>query len=149
MALLDAATSLYDHVVIDMPRHMQSWSLPVLAGADRVTVVTELTIPSLHAGRDILGRLKDMAGGCIHREAVIGKFERRSFRNALKVSDAEAALGLQITGKLTVDMDTTREALNCGEPAGVVRPDSRFVKDVHTLVDRLSRTSENAAIQAA
>jgi len=130
--LLDAAMDLYDHIVIDMPRAQESWSDAVLAGADRVCVLSELTVPSLHAGR-----VRALKSETMQHSAVIAKHERRSFRNALKITDAQKALGEAISGTLSLDPETAREALNCGEPFGVVRPDSRYVKDVRALVQSL------------
>ncbi len=133
MAMLDAAAELYDTVIIDMPRYRQPWTLPVMRAVDVLGITCELTIPSLHATRERLSRLAHEANGRVNAEVILSKYERRSFKNTLKLSDAEKALGRNVLTALSLDPDTTREALNCGEPAGAIRPDSRFVKDVRKL----------------
>ena len=136
MAMLDAACELYEHVIIDMPRHAQPWTAGVMAAVDRLNVLCELTIPSLQAGRERLAHLSQMG---VDAQVILSKFERRSFKNNLRQADAETALGREITATLCLDPDTLREALNCGEPAGAIRAESRFVKDVRTLVSGLCR----------
>src|SRR5690606_4196426 len=49
--LLDVACQVYDYVVVDAPRHRQSWSLDVLSGSDEILLVSELTVPALLAAR--------------------------------------------------------------------------------------------------
>jgi len=149
MAMLDAAAVLYDTVVIDMPRYRQSWSLPVMRAVDVLGLTCELTIPSLHAARENLVRFAQEANGAVNAQVILSKYERRSFKNTLKLSDTETALGREVMTTLCLDPDTTREALNCGEPAGVVRPDSRFVKDVRKLASKLRNQRLNPLAKAA
>jgi pilus assembly protein CpaE len=134
MAMLDAACELYEHVVIDLPRHAQPWTAGVMAAVDQLNLVCELTIPSLQAGRE---RLAHLSAQGIAANIILSKFERRSFKNNLRLTDAETALGQEIFSAICLDPDTTREALNCGEPAGSIRPEARFVKDVRKLVEHL------------
>lgn len=141
MAMLDAAAQLYDYVIIDVPRYLQPWSWAVLGGADFVGVVSELTIPSLHMGREHLGRMDTALGGNLNAHPIIGKYERRSFRNMLRLSDAETALAREVYGALSWESDVTREALNCGEPVGAIRAESRYAKDVRKLSDKLLRSA--------
>lgn len=145
MAMLDAATQLYDYVVIDMPRYLQPWNWAVLGGADFVGVVSELTIPSLHMGREHLGRMKSAMNGALNAHPIVGKYERRSFRNMLRLSDAQTALEQEVFATLAWESDVTREALNCGEPVGAIRAESRFAKDVRKLCDRLQNTAQMTA----
>ncbi|WP_427453547.1 AAA family ATPase [Litorimonas sp. WD9-15] len=149
MAILDAAADLYDVVIIDMPRYRQSWSLPVMQAVDVLAVTAELTIPSLHAAREMLTQIAHEANGSVNAQAIIGKYERRSFKNMLKLGDAETALGRDIFATICQDPDSTREALNCGEPAGVLKSDSRFVKDVRTIAGKLKNASPLLLEEAA
>lgn len=149
MAILDAATELYDTVIIDMPRNRQSWSLPIMQAVDMLGVTCELTIPSLHAAREMLTQIAHSANGAVKTQAIIGKFERRSFKNMLKLGDAETALGRDVFATICQDPDTTREALNCGEPAGALKSDSRFVKDVRTIAELLKNLAPAQMEKAA
>lgn len=149
MAMLDAAAELYDTVIIDLPRYQQPWTLSVMRAVDVLGITCELTIPSLHASRERLAQFARTANGAINAQVILNKFERRSFKNTLRLSDAETALGRSILSTISLDFDTTREALNCGEPAGVIRPDSRFVKDVRKLADTLKIGQINRLANAA
>jgi pilus assembly protein CpaE len=140
MAMLDAAAELYETVIIDLPRYHQPWTLSVMRAVDVLGLTCELTIPSLHAARQSLEKLSTLPQCDINANIILSKFERRSFKNTLRLTDAEKALGQPILTTLCLDPDTTREALNCGEPAGVIRPDSRFVKDVRKLAETLKTT---------
>lgn len=149
MAILDAAMDLYDTIILDMPRYQQPWSIPIMQAVDLLGVTCELTIPSLHATRELLTHITREASGKVNAHPIIGKYERRSFKNMLKLGDAETALGQSVFATICQDPDTVREALNCGEPAGALKSDSRFEKDVRTIAARLrkleNKTSELAA----
>ena len=149
MAMLDAAAELYDIVIIDLPRYQQPWTLSVMRAVDVLGLTCELTIPSLHAARERLAQLASTANGAVNAQVILTKFERRSFKNTLHLNDAETALGRSILSTLCLDPDTTREALNCGEPAGAIRPDSRFVKDVRNLAGRLKNAQANPLAKVA
>jgi len=111
-----------------------------MRAVDVLGLTCELTIPSLHAARQSLEKLSELPHGQVNAKIILSKFERRSFKNTLRLTDAETALGQSVLATLCLDPDTTREALNCGEPAGVIRPDSRFVKDVRKLAETLKAT---------
>jgi len=149
MAMLDAASELFDTVIIDMPRYQQPWTLAVMRAVDVLGVTCELTIPSLHAARERLAKLSAATEDGVNAHVILSKFEKRSFKNMLRLSDAEKALGRSVLTTLCLDPDTTREALNCGEPAGAIRPDSRFVKDVRNLTEALISAQDVPSVKAA
>lgn len=149
LAIIDAATELYDTVILDMPRHRQAWTLPIMQVVDVLGVTCELNIPSLHATREVLSQINQDTNNQVNAEVIIGKYERRSFKNKLKLSDVETALERNVFATICQDPDTIREALNCGEPAGALKSDSRFVKDVRMIAERLQNRSEKAAEKAA
>lgn len=149
MAMLDAAAELFDVVIIDLPRYMQPWTMSVMRAVDVLGLTCELTIPSLHAARERLAKLAMTSNGAVNAQVILSKFERRSFKNTLRLNDAETALGRSILSTLCLDPDTTREALNCGEPAGAIRPDSRFVKDVRKLAEELRGGQSNPLAMVA
>lgn len=149
MAMLDAAVELYDTVIIDLPRYQQPWTRPIMRAVDVLGLTCELTVPSLHAAQERLVQLSETANGAVNTQVILNKYERRSFKNMLRLSDAETALGRSVLSTLCLDPDTTREALNCGEPAGAIRPDSRFVKDVRKLSNLLRSQDENRLAKVA
>jgi len=148
MAMLDAASQLYQYVIIDMPRYMHSWTPAVIGGSDFVGVVSELTISSLHMARDTLNNSRtalenNALGNKPNCHPILGKYERRSFKNTLRLNDAETVLGREVISTLCIDTDTCREAINCGEPVGAIRPDSRYVKDTRYLIKKIFKSCES------
>lgn len=139
MALLDAASQLYNYVIIDMPRYWQSWTPAVIGGADFTAIVSELSVSSLHLARETLNhvtkRYADINMPNCH--IVLNKYERRSFKNTLRLKDAQTVLDQDVISTICVDTDTCREAINCGEPIGALRPDSRYVKDTRQFIKNI------------
>ena len=136
LRMLDVLSDMYPVLILDVPRLVRPWTQAALLAADRVCLVTELTIPALHVSRlrlDELGAL-----GVEKADIVLSKYERRSFRASIRRSDAEKALGREVTCVIGIDAHTPTEAINCGEPAGRVSADSRFVKDAGALARILS-----------
>ncbi len=149
MAMLDAAAELYDTVIIDLPRYEQPWTQSVMRAVDVLGLTCELTIPSLHSARERLTRFSNSPHGSINTHVILSKFERRSFKNTLRLNDAETAVGQPIIATMCLDPDSTREALNCGEPVGAIRPESRFVKDVRKLSEALCGTQTSLLAKTA
>ena len=149
VALLDLISQMYDYVIIDVPLYWRSWNMAAIGGSDRFCLVTDLTIPSLQLARLRMQAIEEKLGHTVTADIILNKHERRSFRNSLRQKDAETALKRKITGTVCVDSDTVREAINCGEPVGAIRPESRYAKDVKTLQKQLIETTENADLKAA
>jgi len=151
MAMLDAATQLYKYVIIDMPRYSQKWTPAIMTGADFVGILSELTISSLHMARSVLNIASDTIGDTSHCHPILTKYERRSFKNTLQINDAQTVLGRDVIGTICIDMDTCREAINCGEPVGALLPNARYVKDSRLLIQsifkELSQSNSSEAIQ--
>jgi len=142
VALLDIICQMYEHVIIDVPRYWRPWNMAAIGGSDKFAIVTDLTIPSLHLTRMRLEAIEAKMEGQIRTEIILNKYERRSFRNALREKDAETALKRKIMATVCIDTETLREAINCGEPAGAIRPESRYVKDVRYVQKNLLKQQD-------
>lgn len=148
-ALLDVICQMYDHVIIDVPRYWRPWNMAAIGGSDKFVIITDLTIPSLHLARMRMESIEEKLDGQIESEIILNKYERRSFRNALREKDAEVALKRSISATICVDTDTLREAINCGEAAGAIRPESRYVKDARYVQKILLKQTETGTLAAA
>lgn len=133
LALLDNVSQMYDHIIIDVPRYWRPWNIAAIGASNRFIILTDLTIPSLQLARMRMNAVEEKLGNHVRAEIILNKYERRSFRNSLREKDAQTALKRNITATVCTDPDTLREAINCGEPAGIVRPDSRYVKDIRKI----------------
>ncbi|MDB2437947.1 AAA family ATPase [Hellea sp.] len=141
-ALLDEISQMYDYVIIDVPRNWRSWNMAAIGGSDRFVIVSDPTIPSLHLARTLIKAVEEKFDHQIKAEVILNKLERRSFRNPLRQKDAELALKREVTATICLDTDTLREAINCGEPAAIIKPDSRYVKDTKHVQDILLKQGD-------
>ena len=138
LALLDGATQVFDHIVVDLPRRFEPWSPAVLAGADIACVVAELSVPSLHMARLRRAQLAPVLNPLGRAlETVVSKHERRGGRGSLDLRDVETALGETAFASLPMDPDPLRESVNSGEPLLSLRPDCRYLAGIETLADRI------------
>lgn len=135
LALLDHALGLYDFIILDVPRLWQPWTHAAVAAANHFAIVTELTIPALHITRRRIAALEALVERDKPIDIILNKHERISFKNSLRVSDAEQTLQREIFVRLGLDTDTVRDAINWGIPVGTNRPDSRFAKDCRALTE--------------
>jgi len=145
LALMDIAATMYDVIILDVPRLWQPWTHAALAAADKVCVLTEMSIPALHRARTRTEALEERIAAKAPFNFVVSKLERRSFRNSITIKDAQSALGREISGSICIDLDTPRNAMNCGEPAGSLAADSRYVKDMAAIATTLLGEAETAA----
>lgn len=139
LAILDHALSLYDYIILDVPRLWQPWTHAAVAAANHFAIVTELTIPALHITRRRIAALEALVERDNPIDIILNKHERVSFKNSLRVSDAEQTLQREIFARLGLDTDTVRDAINWGIPVGTTRPDSRFAKDCRALTEQWMR----------
>ena len=135
MALLDHLCSLYDYIILDVPQMWRPWSKAVIGVVDKFAIVSEMRVPTLHYTRTLSEAICESLTLEQHPDIIISKYERRNFRNSLFIQDAEKVIGCENIGEICVDNETLQEALNCGMPAGKIKPNSRYVAAVNKHVD--------------
>ncbi len=136
--LLDVCCDIYDHVVIDISRWMQDWTLDVAAGSDALVVVSELTVPALHAARDLVMNIEtEMPGSAENLHLVLNRMAKRVFGHSISMTEAQKALGRDAAGSISSDWDGAAQAVNYGLPVGQASPKSRIAKDVRALIRTL------------
>ena len=137
LALLDTVTSMFPYVILDLPKQWQAWSYAALGGSDFVGLLCDLAIPSLHMARSKKEQLAELMKSETPCEVILNKYERRSFKNTLQLVDAEMALQCELFSMLCEDSSVTQEAINCGEPVGSIRANSRYAKDSRKLLEQI------------
>jgi pilus assembly protein CpaE len=145
--LLDVCCHIYDHVVIDMSRWMQDWTMDVIGGSDALVLVSELTVPALHAARDLamnIGSAVPHHGDHLH--IVLNRMAKRVFGHSISMADAQKALGRPAIGSISSDWDGAAQAVNYGLPIGQASAKSRISKDIQALISALN---ENACEDGA
>lgn len=138
LRLLDVTCSAFDFVIVDMPRHRMTWSSSVLSAVDHAIIVSELTVPSLHAAADACRDIDAMRTGHDATKLVLNRmFPKKRFRAEFAVDQAEKAIGRNIDATVASDWDAARTAVNLGQPIAAVKEKSLIVKDVSRLIDAL------------
>lgn len=136
--VLEVACQVYDHVVIDLPRHQQAWTLDVLAGCDEILVVSELTVPALLSARSLAGEIEaELPDGAAPR-IILNRLASRVFGPAPSLAEAEKALQRKADGGVTSDWEAAAASANLGGAISHHRPRSKIVRDISLLVDRLT-----------
>lgn len=134
---LEVACQAYEFVVIDLPRHHQTWTLDVLAGSDEILVVSELTVPALLAARDLTGEIEAALEGRAHPRIILNRLASRMFGPAPSLAEAEKALQRKAFGGITSDWEAAAASANLGGAIAHHRPKSKIVRDVELLAARL------------
>ena len=135
LRLLDTVCSVYTQVIVDMPRHRSAWTKSVLGAVDEVLVVSEFTVPSLHAAADMAREVDSLRADAEPAKLVLNRMSdgKREF----SIDRASTAIERDIVSVIRSDWKSAREAVNLGVPIARVKSKSVLVKDVVSLLQRL------------
>ena len=139
LRLLDVTCAAFPYVILDMPRHMMPWTKSVMTAVDQAVVISELTVPSLHAAADMCRDIDALRGDAGKARLVLNRmFQKKQFRAGFPVDTAEKAIERKIDVTVTSDWDAARTAVNLGKPIATVKPKSALVMDVDGMVRKLA-----------
>jgi pilus assembly protein CpaE len=139
--VLEVACQVYDWVIVDLPRHRHAWTLDVLSGSDELLLVSELTVPALVAARAQAIEIEAAAPGGPSPRIVLNRIASRMFAAVPSFAEAERALGRKAEAGVSSDWEAAAASANLGGVIRRHRPRSRIVKDVESLVQRLTAQS--------
>ena len=142
LKVLDVACSTYDHVVIDLPRWPAPWTAAVVTGSDEVLVMSELTVPALHAARHRAEELEVLSEGLARPRILLNRMAKRVFGNTVTVSQAEEAIGRPVYATISSDWEAALASVNFGQAVSQAKPGNRISKDVEALIEALERGDE-------
>ncbi|MEO0816716.1 MAG: cellulose synthase operon protein YhjQ/BcsQ [Pseudomonadota bacterium] len=149
LRLLDVACTMFDHVIVDVPRHRAPWTDTVLAAVDEVVVVSELTVPSLHAAGELCRETDVLRQGAPSRLLLNRMFAKRTHRHSFPLDKAERAIHRKVDHTVRSDWEHARMAVNLGMPVAQVKPKSALVKDVEDIAQTLLAVDEAQEARAA
>ena len=135
LRLLDTVCAGFTHVIVDLPRERRGWSKPLLAGVDEVLVVSEFTVPSLHAASDMAREIDELRLERTPARLILNRMSDGKLE--FSVSRASKAIDRDIEAVVRSDWKSAREAVNLGLPVARVKPKSALVKDTATLLKKL------------
>jgi len=129
------------------PRHMMPWTKAVLGAVDETIVISELTVPSLHAAADMCREIDVLRRERTPTKLVLNRmFQKKRLRAEFALDKAESAIDRKIDSTITSDWDAARTAVNLGRPIAEVVPKSPLVADVSRLVQMLLPEEAQAAM---
>ncbi len=134
LALLDTVCQMYDFVVLDIPPLWRPWTQAAIGAADKFALVTEMRVPALHRTRKLSEIINEDLSLAAPFDILVNKFERRNQLNSISLKEAQNVLNRTDLGMVCVDEDAVRSAINCGQPAGHINAESRYVKSVEAHV---------------
>jgi pilus assembly protein CpaE len=147
-AILRCAAQDRSYVLVELPRLACRWTASVLAASDLVILVTQLTVPALRQARRELNALSATTAGEV--AVLVNRYERRWWRNRVRLREAEQALGRSVDFMVANDYRTVSEALNTGKPLTELRRGARVSRDIVQLAERLQdRLKREPAFQVA
>jgi pilus assembly protein CpaE len=132
--LLDLVSSHFDYVVIDMPRTWFSWTDSVLLGTNRLSIVSEMTVPSIRQAKGLVAAIRERLGDGQEPKVIVNRFEQRFFDSGLKKSDIEQALGPAFAGTIPNNYRLVREAIDRGVPLDEVKAGNAITAQLKKLV---------------
>ena len=149
LRLLDVACSVFEYTIVDVPRHLMPWTKAVLSAVDETVVVSELTVPSLHAAADMCREIDVLRRERTPTRLVLNRmFQKKRLRAEFALDKAEKAIDRKIDATVTSDWDAARSAVNLGRPIAEVQPKSPLVADVAKLVQYMLPENVQAAMPA-
>ena len=149
LRLLDVACGMFEFTIVDMPRHMMPWTKSVLSAVDEAVVISELTVPSLHAAADMAREVDVLRHDRNPAKLVLNRmFQKKRLRAEFALDKAEGAIDRKIDSTITSDWDAARTAVNLGRPIAEVVQKSPLVSDIGKLVQMMLPEEAQAAMPA-
>lgn len=130
-ALVAALRSMFDYVVVDLPRALVSWIEPVLSEADMLMIVTDTSVPSIRATR----RLMDFVladSPSLPVEIVINR-EKKPMMLSSNHKEAAKALDTKFHHWIGNDPKAARESVDYGKPVSEISGRSDLAKGIAAL----------------
>lgn len=131
---LDAASQRYRSVVIDLPRHAESWTDSVLLGSSDVYVVTDFSVPGLRSARRLIQDIAVQTGGDVKPKAIVNKHSRALFGSGLSSNEAKELLRDRLAGYVSADERLAREAIDRGVPTTEIKARNSIMSDLSKIL---------------
>ncbi|HKJ77856.1 MAG TPA: AAA family ATPase [Gammaproteobacteria bacterium] len=139
-ALLQAVISLYDFVIIDVPRVFLPWTIEALQLAHPVMLVSQNSLVTIRDTKLILERLPVMEIPAEHVEVVNNRAKARA--TSVDFKEMKKALKLDLLHRISNDYETAVKAQDRGVPLREVNRRSPLTQDVEHLADYLHAKHE-------
>jgi pilus assembly protein CpaE len=142
---IDAISSRYDVIVLDLPQYWLAWTDTLIHGSDVVVVTGGATVPALRRLTARLSHITELGVPKERRAAAInevgtdllGRFNRRT--------EIERVLEGHKCAFIRRDVTAVEEAADSGRPVLETAPDSRIGRDIRRLADWIKERVDRSA----
>lgn len=131
---LDLASQKYQSLVIDLPRHAESWSEGVIAGSSQVYVVTDFSVPGLKSARRLIDDISLQSGGEVKPRAIVNKYTKSLFGSGLSSSEVKELLRDDLAGYVNANEKLVSEAINRGVPTTTIKSRNSIMTDLRRIL---------------
>ena len=131
---LDLASHKYQNLVIDLPRHSESWTEGVMLGSSQVYVVTDFSVPGLKSARRMINDIAEQYGGEVKPKAIVNKYNRSLFGSGLTTSEVKALLNEYLAGYVSANDNLVREAIDRGVPTTTIKARNGLVTELGKIL---------------
>jgi len=129
--LIKTLKSMFDYVVVDLPRALVNWIEPVLSETDQLFIVSDMSVPAVRATRRLMEFV--LADNAQLPIEVIINHEKKPM--ILREHHREAAKALDVTFNYWIahDPKAAREAVDYGKPLSEVSARSDIAKGIASM----------------
>jgi pilus assembly protein CpaE len=131
---LDLAAQKYQTLVVDLPRHAESWSEGVLQGSSQIYVVTDLSIPGLKSARRMIDEMAGRFDGDVRPRVIVNKYNKPLFSTGLSAHEVKKVIGADLAGYVNANDSLVREAIDRGVPTTAIKSRNSIVADVRKIL---------------
>jgi pilus assembly protein CpaE len=131
---LDLTTQVYQNLIIDLPRQMETWSDPVILGSGVVYIVTDFTVPGLRVARRYATEMSSHFGGEVTPRVIVNKYHRSLFGSSLSSHEVKKVLGDSFAGLIPAEESLLREAIDRGVPTTDIKPKNAIITELAKII---------------
>ncbi|NNE79407.1 MAG: AAA family ATPase [Silicimonas sp.] len=130
-ALINVLKSMFDYVVVDLPRALVGWIEPVLAETDKLYIVMDMTVPAVRASRRLMDFVR--ADNAQLPIDLVVNHEKKPMMLRDHHREAAKALDMTFNHWIGDDPKAAREAVDFGKPVSEVSGRSELAKSIAAL----------------
>lgn len=135
LRLLDAVNMQNGHTVLDIPYYETLWKSKVLAEVNSITILSELTLPSVKQTLEVISKIRELRGNTNAVKVFFNKNERKMFSSYLRLKQVRDLFENIDPLLLPRDDQTIVEASNRGILPSEVNSRSKFLKELERHVE--------------
>ncbi|QMU59796.1 MAG: AAA family ATPase [Boseongicola sp.] len=129
--LIKTLKTMYDYVVVDLPRALVSWIEPILGECDQLMIVTDMSVPAVRATRRLMEFV--LADNAQLPIEIVINHEKKPMLLRNHHKEAAKALDVKFNHWIAHDPKAAREAVDYGKPISEVSGRSDIAKGIAAL----------------